>query len=119
VTRLTSFVVPSVLYTRAPQLDEPPTGQTAEEAPLSSQEWPSWWEWDLGLSAHLLKRMVERDFTEVDLRRMLERATRLRLDFVDGRWIVETRHARRPWEVIVEPDEKIRLLVVITAYPVS
>lgn len=63
--------------------------------------------------------MVDRDFTEVDLRRMLEQATRLRMDFVDGRWIVETWHARRPWEVIVEPYEEIRLLVVITAYPVS
>jgi hypothetical protein len=28
-------------------------------------------------------------------------------------------HARRPWEVIVEPDEEIRLLIVVTAYPVS
>ena len=63
--------------------------------------------------------MVDRNFTEVDLRRMLERATRLRLDVVDGRWVVETRHARHPWEVIVEPDEEIRLLLVITAYPVS
>ena len=89
------------------------------ERPLSSQEWPSWWEWDLGLSVHLLKRMVDRDFTEVDLRLMLQHATRLRADVVDGRWVVETWHARHPWEVIVEPDEEIRLLVVITAYPVS
>ncbi len=83
------------------------------------RERPSWWEWDLGLSVHLLKRMVDRDFSEVDLRRMLERGTRLRVDVVDGRWVVETSHARHPWEVIVEPDEEIRLLVVITAYPVS
>ena len=86
---------------------------------LSPYEWPSWWEWDLGLSAHLLKRMIDRDFTEVDLRRMLEHATRLRQDVVDGRWVVETRHERLSWEVIVEPDEEIRLLIVITAYPVS
>jgi hypothetical protein len=63
--------------------------------------------------------MVDRDFTEVDLRRMLEYATSLRGDVVDGRWVVETWHVRRPWEVIVEPDEEIRLLIVITAYPVS
>jgi uncharacterized protein DUF4258 len=86
---------------------------------LSAHEWPSWWEWDLGLSAHLLRRMEDRGFTEVDLRRMLEYATGLRMDVVDGRWVVETSHARHPWEVIVEPDEEIRLLVVITAYPVS
>ncbi|HSN88030.1 MAG TPA: hypothetical protein VL025_14830 [Thermoanaerobaculia bacterium] len=63
--------------------------------------------------------MIDRDFTEVDLRRMLEHATRLRQDVVDGRWVVETRHERLSWEVIVEPDEEIRLLIVITAYPVS
>ena len=80
---------------------------------------PSWWEWDLGFSTHLLKRMVDRDFSEVDLRRMLEHAMRLRPDVVEGRWVVETSHARHPWEVIVEPEEEIRLLVVITAYPVS
>jgi hypothetical protein len=50
---------------------------------------------------------------------MLERATKLRADLVDKRWVVETWHARRRWEVIVEPDEESRLLIVITAYPVS
>ncbi len=41
------------------------------------------------------------------------------MDIVDGRWVVETLHARHPWEVVVEPDEEARLLIVITAYPVS
>lgn len=50
---------------------------------------------------------------------MLERATRLRADLVDDRWVVETWHARHRWEVIVEPDQESRLLIVITAYPVS
>lgn len=63
--------------------------------------------------------MVDRDFTEVDLRRMLEYTTGLREDVVAGRWVVETWHARRPWEVTIEPDEEIRLLIVVTAYPVS
>jgi hypothetical protein len=74
---------------------------------------------DVLLYHHLPKRMVDRGFTEVDLRRMLEHAAGLRVDVVEGRWIVEAWHARGPWEVIVEPDEEIRLLVVITAYPVS
>jgi hypothetical protein len=65
------------------------------------------------------ERMVDRDFTEVDLRRMLEYATGLHVDVVEGRWVVETWHAKGPWEVIVEPDEEIRLLIVVTAYPVS
>lgn len=67
-------------------------------------EWPSWWSWELELSPYLLKRMVDRQFSEVDLRRMLEYASGLREDVVEGRWIVETRHEKRPWEVIVEPD---------------
>lgn len=70
------------------------------------------------LSPHLLKRMVDRGFTEVELRHMLERAVRLRRDIVPGRWVVATRHRRRRWEVIVEPDYEAELLVVITAYPV-
>ena len=63
--------------------------------------------------------MVDRDFTEVDLRRMLEHATRLHVDVIDGRWMVQTWHGGRSWEVIVEPDEENRILIVITAYPVS
>jgi hypothetical protein len=62
--------------------------------------------------------MIDRRFTEVDLRRMLERATGHRADVVEGRWVIDTRHARRVWEVIVEPDSDRRLLVVVTAYPV-
>ena len=70
------------------------------------------------LSPHLLKRMDDRRFTEIDLRRMLERATGYRPDVVEGRWVIETRHHRRAWEVIVEPDWERQLLVVVTAYPV-
>jgi hypothetical protein len=60
--------------------------------------------------------MEDRDFSEVELRDMLERATGYREDVVDGRWIIETRHRKQPWEVIVEPDVREQLLVVITAY---
>jgi hypothetical protein len=38
---------------------------------------------------------------------------------VEGRFVIEARHADAPWEVIVEPDELRRLLVVITAYPLE
>jgi len=34
--------------------------------------WPEWWDWELDLSPHLLERMVDRGFSEVDLRRMME-----------------------------------------------
>lgn len=70
------------------------------------------------LSPHLFKRMEDRRFTEIDLRRMLERASDYREDVVEGRWLIETTHRRKPWEAIVEPDAERQLLVVVTAYPV-
>jgi hypothetical protein len=63
--------------------------------------------------------MEDRNFSEVDLRTMLEAAARYREDIVDGRFIIETRHRRADWEVIVEPDAVAYSLVVITAYAVD
>jgi hypothetical protein len=80
--------------------------------------WPAWWDWALELTPHILKRMVDRQFTEVDLRQMFEGASSLRPDVEEGRWIIASRHHRRAWEIIVEPDEAEHVLVVITAYPV-
>lgn len=80
---------------------------------------PEWWEWDLEISSHLLKRMAERGFNEVELRHMLAVATGLRPDIVPGRWIIATRHRRSPWEAVVEPDRDVHVVVVITAYPVE
>ncbi len=72
----------------------------------------------MDLSPHLLKRMDDRRFTELDLRRMLERASGYREDVIDGRWVIETKHRGKAWVVIVEPDFERQLLVVVTAYPV-
>ncbi|NJL28344.1 MAG: hypothetical protein HC897_10885 [Thermoanaerobaculia bacterium] len=82
------------------------------------REWPSWWQWEIGLNPHLLKRMEDRAFGEVELREMLEKAVGVVPDIVEGRWRVETRHAGRRWEVIVEPAEDIETLIIVTAYPV-
>jgi len=84
--------------------------------PLLRPPLPPWWDWEIELTPHLEKRMEDRDFTEVDLRRMLERAEAVRDDVVEGRHVIETQHRGRAWEVIVEPDEIDRLLVVVTAY---
>ncbi len=62
--------------------------------------------------------MEDRQFTEVDLRLMLEYAKGLRPDVLEGRF-VDSRHASGPWEVVVEPDELREPLVVVTAYPVD
>jgi len=65
----------------------------------------------------LFKRMQDRRFSELDLRTMLDNATTLHPDVEPGRWAIIARHRRRRWEVIVEPDEEARVLVVVTAYP--
>lgn len=63
--------------------------------------------------------MEDRGFSELDLRTMLEHATSYRVDAVDDRFVIETFLLARRWEVIVDPDEDARLLVVVTAYPVE
>ena len=82
-------------------------------------QWPIWWEWELEITPHLEKRMEDRDFTEIDLRTMLERAQDSHPDVIEGRWVIVTQHRRQPWHVIVEPDPTVQLLVVVTAYPVE
>ncbi|MBC8107472.1 MAG: hypothetical protein H7Z14_12840 [Anaerolineae bacterium] len=82
--------------------------------------WPEWWSWELDCSnPHLAKRMLDRSFSETDLREMLERATGFRADVVPGRWVIESTRFGAPWEVIVEPDYALTLLVVVTAYVVA
>jgi hypothetical protein len=83
------------------------------------QNWPDWWDWELELTPHLLKRMQDRGFSETDLRRMLEDAIVLREDVEPGRWLVETLHHTAHWEVILEPDPVDELLLVITAYAID
>jgi len=81
--------------------------------------WSGWWFWELEITSHAQERMEDREFTEIDLRDMLDRATGLRPDLLVGRWVIETRHVRTRWEVIVEPDSGKEVLVVITAYPLT
>jgi len=82
-------------------------------------EWPGWGDWELELSSHLLKRMAERDFNEVDLRQMLQDASGYRPDVEEGRWMILSKHRRRLWKIIVEPDFEREVLVVVTAFQAS
>ena len=86
---------------------------------MTRRRWPEWWNWELEIIPHLLKRMGDRRFTEVDVRRMLHVTYRLRRDIEPGRWVALTRHRGARWEVILEPDREAEILVVITAYPVD
>lgn len=47
---------------------------------------------------------------------MLQAATAYHKDVAPGRWVIEAKHGRERWEVIVEPDESLKILVVVTAY---
>ena len=81
------------------------------------RRWPEWWDWELELSPHLFKRMVDRSFTELELRTMLENSRGYRPDIVEKRWVIVTSHRKRTWEIIVEPDYVNKILIIITAYP--
>jgi hypothetical protein len=78
--------------------------------------WPEWWDWELEFSPHLLKRMVDRSFNEVDLRSMLSVATQWRISTTEGRFVISSQLLDRDWEIIAEPDEAEKLLIIVTAY---
>jgi hypothetical protein len=80
---------------------------------------PEWWDFELELSPHVEERMIDRSFSEADLRLMMEVADGLRPGGSIGRWNVETIHLGEAWEVVIEPDEFDRVIVVITAYKVT
>ncbi len=86
---------------------------------LLSMTWPEWWTWELEISPHVLKRMVDRQFTESDLRQMIDDALGLSEDNREGRFQVHTTWDNRAWIVIVEPDPDAKTLVAVTAYDVE
>jgi len=105
-------------------------GHSAQTYPSSSEcyhppqrgempTFPEWWRWELTFTSHAELRMEQRGVTEVEVRAMLERATGFEPSVVEGRFMILTRRAQRPWIVIVEPDAGVNLLVVVTVYEVS
>lgn len=77
---------------------------------------PKWWDWELEFTPHLLKRMEDRGFNEVDLRSMLTDASGWRKSAAEGRYIITSRFHREDWEIVLEPEEEAQLLIVVTAY---
>jgi hypothetical protein len=77
---------------------------------------PEWWEWPLAFTPHIESRMEERSFSEVDLRTMLTKVSRVTAARRPGRFIAFTRHGRQPWVIVLEPDWDERLLFVVTAF---
>jgi hypothetical protein len=80
-------------------------------------EFPQWWNWELEITSHLLKRMENRNLTEIDLRGLLETASSYWNDIEEGRFVIVSRFKNKDWEIIVEPDHFEKIVVVITAYP--
>ncbi len=80
---------------------------------------PEWWGFELELSPHVEDRMIDRGFSEADLRIMMEDADGVRIGSRVGRWVIDTHHLGDAWEVVVEPDERDRVIVAITAYKVT
>jgi len=81
--------------------------------------YPAWWHWDVEMSPHVLKRMLDRSFNETDLRLMLHDARGYHPDVEPGRFVLSTALDGEPWEIIVEPQPAECVLVVVTAYPLS
>jgi hypothetical protein len=81
---------------------------------------PHWWEWELEFTPHIEKRMVQRNFTEIDIRTMLENAIQIKQDHNQhGRWIIVSKLDKVMWEIIVEPDIEEQLIILITAFPIE
>ncbi|MCY3019468.1 MAG: hypothetical protein NTW87_10640 [Planctomycetota bacterium] len=74
-----------------------------------AREWPDWWQWELELTPHLLKRMADRQFNEIELRQMLEAPRGWRPNEEPGRYVIATTFDQREWEVVVEPLADSRL----------
>jgi hypothetical protein len=65
-----------------------------------------------------LERMIDRDFSELDIRRMFRTAITVRAG-VWPRWEIRTWFAGVRWKLIVEPDPQRYVLILVTAYPVG
>jgi len=48
---------------------------------------------------------------------MLSDARGYRPDISEGKWVIVTSRRGQAWEVIVRPDNELRRLIVVTAYP--
>jgi hypothetical protein len=80
---------------------------------------PFWIEWDYEMTHHVRHRMVARGFNETDLRTMLASASFVGPDHEPGCFRLQSVHNRRHWEIIVRPDQSLRLIFVVTAYSIS
>ncbi|MEM8873697.1 MAG: DUF4258 domain-containing protein [Planctomycetota bacterium] len=79
---------------------------------------PYWWDWELVMSPHVVKRMASRDISELDIRDMAERADGWSFDPYPGRVRLHTTMNGRAWRIVVEPQENIEAIEVVTTFAV-
>jgi hypothetical protein len=77
---------------------------------------PEWWEWPLTFTPHVESRMEERGFSEVELRTMIAKVSRVTAARHPGRFVAMTQHAGEPWAVVLEPEWDDQLLFVVTGF---
>lgn len=80
---------------------------------------PPWWGWPLVFPRHVRERMRQRGFSETDVRHMLFSFRSIKCSEDFGRWIVDSALDHRPWRIVLEPDHREQVTVVVTAYPVE
>lgn len=86
---------------------------------MRKQRLPHWWGWPLEFPEHVRKRMRQRNLSETDIRHMLFSVRSVRPLDDASRWAVDSELDRQPWRIILEPDQRERLVVVVTAYPLD
>lgn len=84
-----------------------------------SHHWPYWWDWEIELSGHIEKRMLQRGFSEAELRTMLDDVLEIAPTREDGRWQVICRFEGTRWKIILEPREVHQTIEAITAFPLD
>ena len=60
--------------------------------------------------------MEERGLTEIDVRHLVEHATRFERSHHEGHWLLVAQRRRRKWIVVVRYDPELKSVFVVTAF---
>ena len=80
---------------------------------------PGWWQWPFVLTGHAEDRLEDRGLHEIQLRTMLEDPLMVERSDHPGRWHVLARGRRSTWKILLEPDPRREVVLVVTAFRVK
>jgi hypothetical protein len=80
---------------------------------------PRWWNWPFVLTGHAGDRLEERGLHEIELRTMLQDPLMVQPAEHVGRWYVLARSGRSGWKILLEPDPRREVVLVVTAFRVT